>query len=121
MMDMSTTNQTSMDIFREILDGGKPVTLYSANAKTRIPIGTIHRHFKQLEKTEKIRIYESVQTGRKKIKYGPTIYGMIHFYDVFIPLFGRSFGRACWSTTIASGEKNGTPVATTPRMGASGA
>ena len=77
---MSTINQTSMDIFREILDGGKPVTLYSANVKTRIPIGTIHRHFKQLEKTEKIRIYESVDTGRKKIKYGPTIYGMIHFY-----------------------------------------
>ena len=77
---MSTTNQTSMDIFREILDGGKPVTLYSANAKTKIPIGTIHRHFKQLEKTERIRVYESVDTGRKKIKYGPTIYGMIHFY-----------------------------------------
>ena len=50
MLDMSTTNQTSMDIFREILNDGKPVTLYSANAKTRIPIGTIHRHFKQLEK-----------------------------------------------------------------------
>ena len=80
MLDMSTTNQTSMDIFREILDGGSPVTLYSANAKTRIPIGTIHRHFKQLEKTEKIRIYESVHTGRRKIKYGPTVYGMIHFY-----------------------------------------
>ena len=82
MLDMSTTSRTSMDIFREILDGGNPVTLYSANAKTRIPVGTIHRHFKQLEKTEKIRIYESVDTGRRKIKYGPTIYGMIHFYRI---------------------------------------
>jgi hypothetical protein len=57
-----------------------PLTLYSANSKTRIPIGTIHRHFKQLEKTGKIRIYKSKKKGRKKIEYGPTIYGMLYFY-----------------------------------------
>jgi hypothetical protein len=62
-----------------ILDWG-PLTLYSANAKTRMPIGTIHRHVKLLEKAGKIKAYESKTTGRKKIQYGPTIYGMISFY-----------------------------------------
>lgn len=57
-----------------------PLTLYSANNKTRIPIGTIHRHFKQLSKANKIRVYASKRKGRKKIEYGPTIYGMISFY-----------------------------------------
>ena len=57
-----------------------PLTLYSANSTTRIPIGTIHRHLKQLSKTGRIRVYESKRKGRKKIEYGPTIYGMISFY-----------------------------------------
>ena len=68
-----------MDIFRGIMDYG-PLTLYSANSKTKMPIGTIHRHFKQLEKAGKIRVYESRKKGRKKIEYGPTIYGIISFY-----------------------------------------
>ncbi len=76
---MSTKTKTSADIFRAIMDHG-PLTLYSANTKTRIPIGTIHRHFKQLSKANKIRVYESKRKGRKKIEYGPTIYGMISFY-----------------------------------------
>ena len=76
---MSTKTQTSVDIFRAIMDHG-PLTLYSANNKTRIPIGTIHRHFKQLSKANKIRVYASKRKGRKKIEYGPTIYGMISFY-----------------------------------------
>ncbi|HUT05754.1 MAG TPA: helix-turn-helix domain-containing protein [Nitrosopumilaceae archaeon] len=76
---MSTSQKTSLDIFRHIMDLG-PLSLYSANAKTRIPIGTIHRHIKQLENAGKIRIYESKTDGRKKIQYGPTIYGMIGFY-----------------------------------------
>ena len=79
MADMSTSQKTSMDIFRGIMDYG-PLTLYSANSKTKMPIGTIHRHFKQLEKTGKIRVYESGKKGRKKIEYGPTIYGIISFY-----------------------------------------
>jgi len=76
MADISTTNQTSVDIFKAIMDYG-PLTLYSAKSNTRIPIGTIHRHFKQLNKAGKIRVYESKRKGRKKIEYGPTIYGMI--------------------------------------------
>ena len=79
MADISTTRQTSVDIFKAIMDYG-PLTLYSANTKTRIPIGTIHRHFKQLSKAGKIRVYESKRKGRKKIEYGPTIYGMINIY-----------------------------------------
>ena len=79
MADMSTSQKTSMDIFRGIMDHG-PLTLYSANNKTKMPIGTIHRHFKQLEKTGKIRVYESKDKGRKKIEYGPTIYGVLSFY-----------------------------------------
>ena len=80
MADISTPNHTSLDIFRAIMDNGNSLTLYSANSKTRIPIGTIHRHFKQLEKAGKIRVYESKRKGRKKIEYGPTIQGMISFY-----------------------------------------
>jgi len=76
MADISTTAQTSVDIFKAIMDYG-PLTLYSANSNTRIPIGTIHRHFRQLSKAGKIRVYESKRKGRKKIEYGPTIYGMI--------------------------------------------
>ena len=79
MADISTSQKISMDIFRGIMDHG-PLTLYSANSKTKMPIGTIHRHFKQLEKTGKIRAYESKKKGRKKIEYGPTIYGIISFY-----------------------------------------
>ena len=79
MADISTAAQTSMDIFRAIMDHG-PLTLYSANSKTRMPIGTIHRHFKQLSKSGKIRVYESKRNGRKKIEYGPTIYGIIKAY-----------------------------------------
>jgi len=79
MADISTKTHTSVDIFRAIMDYG-PLTLYSANNKTRIPIGTIHRHFKQLSKANKIRVYASKRKGRKKIEYGPTIYGMISFY-----------------------------------------
>ncbi|MGI0056216.1 MAG: winged helix-turn-helix domain-containing protein [Nitrosarchaeum sp.] len=76
---MSTSQKTAMDIFRGIMEYG-PLTLYSANAKTKMPIGTIHRHFKQLEKTGKIRIYESKKKGRKKIEYGPTMYGILSLY-----------------------------------------
>lgn len=76
---MSTQVRASADIFRAIMDYG-PLTLYSANGKTRIPLGTIHRHFKQLSKAGKIRVYQSSQKGRRKIEYGPTLYGMISFY-----------------------------------------
>lgn len=76
---MSASEKTSLDIFRSIMDLG-PLTLYLANSKTKIPIGTIHRHIKHLEKVGKIRVYTSNTKGRKKIQYGPTIFGIISFY-----------------------------------------
>ena len=79
MANISTANQTTLDIFKAIMDHG-PLTLYSANSKTGIPIGTIHRHFGQLNKSGKIRVYKSKSKGRKKIEYGPTIYGIIKTY-----------------------------------------
>jgi len=79
MVDMSKAAGTTLDIFRAIMDEG-PLTLYSTNSKTRIPIGTIHRHFKQLNKLKKIRVYKSKNKGRKKIEYGPTMYGIISAY-----------------------------------------
>ena len=79
MADISTSSRTSMDIFKAIMDNG-PLSLYSANSKTRISIGTIHRHFKQLSNLGKIRVYESQRKGRKRIIYGPTIQGMISLY-----------------------------------------
>lgn len=79
MVNISTASQTSLDIFKAIMDHG-PLTLYSANSKTGVPIGTIHRHFGQLSKSGKIRVYESKKKGRKKIEYGPTVYGIIKAY-----------------------------------------
>lgn len=79
MTDMSTSHSVSMDIFMKIMDFG-PQTLYSTNASTGISIATIHRHIKQLEDSGKIKIYQSASKGRKKIEYGPTLYGIISFY-----------------------------------------
>lgn len=79
MMDISTSEKTSLDILRGIIEWG-PLTLYSANAKTKLSIGTLHRHIRKLEEEGKIRIYELKTKGRKKIEYGPTLYGMISLY-----------------------------------------
>ena len=80
MSDISKAQQTSLDIFKAIMDNGSPLTLYSANSITRIPIGTIHRHFKMLEDTARIRPYQTDSDGRKKKEYGPTLYGITMCY-----------------------------------------
>lgn len=77
---MSKTNPISADIFRLIADMG-PLTLYSANSESDIPIGTIHRHFKELKESGKIRIYKIGKGQRRKIPYGPTVYGFIVQYS----------------------------------------
>ena len=79
MSDISKAQQTSLDIFKAIMSNG-PLTLYSANAITRIPIGTIHRHFRILEETSRIRPYQTDSDGRKKKEYGPTMYGITMCY-----------------------------------------
>ena len=80
-MDISTSNRTSSDIFRLILDKG-PLTLYSASASSSIPLGTIHRHFREMEQNGKIKIYEKKQNGRQKKPYGPTVHGFVFFYGL---------------------------------------
>ena len=79
MADISISKDTSADIFRLILDNG-PLTLYVANKKSDLALGTIHRHFKQLQETAKIQQYD-VGGKRKKIAYGPTVFGFVYFYD----------------------------------------
>jgi hypothetical protein len=56
-----------------------PLTLYSANQKSSLAIGTIHRHFKQLQESAKIKVYH-VDGKRKKVAYGPTVFGFVSFY-----------------------------------------
>lgn len=79
---MSKKNSTSADIFRLIIDSG-PLTLYLANSKSQIPIGTIHRHFKELKKSGKIKVYDVKGSGeRRKMPFGPTLYGFISHYGI---------------------------------------
>lgn len=77
---MSTHDQTQQNLFRTILDEG-PLTLYMANIKSSSPIGTIHRHFREMINTKKIKIYTKLEDkSRRKIHYGPTLLGIIYFY-----------------------------------------
>ena len=78
-MDISAHDKTALELFKIVINKG-PLTLYSANSRSNMPIGTIHRHFKEMIETEKIMIYEISQAGRKKISYGPTVFGFIYFY-----------------------------------------
>lgn len=80
-MDMSTHEKTQVRLFRTILDEG-PLTLYSANSKSKSPIGTIHRHFKEMVKHKWIKTYTELKdTSRRKIHYGPTLLGVVYFYS----------------------------------------
>lgn len=79
---MSTHAKTQSSLFRAILDDG-PLTLYTANRTSSNPIGTIHRHFKEMVEAKRIKAYvKSSDTSRRKIHYGPTLLGIIHFYSV---------------------------------------
>ena len=78
-MDISTYDKTALELFTIIINKG-PITLYATNTSSKIPIGTIHRHLKEMISTEKIKVYDIAQSGRKKIEYGPTVYGFIYFY-----------------------------------------
>lgn len=80
-MDMSTHEKTQVSLFTTILEEG-PLTLYAANAKASSPIGTIHRHFKEMEGAGWIKAYSGLNDTRRKIHYGPTLLGVIHFYSL---------------------------------------
>ena len=77
-MDISNSTQSSLDIFRLMIDQG-PLTLYSASIQSSFPLGTIHRHFKEMERSEKIILYDDHSNGRKKKPYGPTVFGLIYY------------------------------------------
>ena len=76
---MSPHEKTQSALFRTVLDEG-PLTLYAANSKSASPIGTIHRHFKQMIESKWLKVYSSQDKSRRKIPYGPTLLGVIHFY-----------------------------------------
>lgn len=77
---MSMHEKTQIGLFRIILEEG-PLTLYAANSKSNSPIGTIHRHFKQMIESKWIKVYARLEDkSRRKIPYGPTLLGLIHFY-----------------------------------------
>jgi len=78
-LDILTHDKTALELFTIIINKG-PITLYTINTTSKIPIGTIHRHLKGMITTEKIKVYDVAQSGRKKIAYGPTVYGFIYFY-----------------------------------------
>ncbi|HEX5457906.1 MAG TPA: ArsR family transcriptional regulator [Candidatus Nitrosotalea sp.] len=80
-MDISSHDQTALELFKVLINKG-PLTLYSANTLSNMPIGTIHRHFKEMIRTEKIMVYQTSTSGRKKISYGPTVYGFVYFYTM---------------------------------------
>lgn len=80
-MDISHHDKTAVRLFKLILTDG-PITLYKATSESDIPIGTIHRHFKEMEEGKKIRIYLHSSDGRKKIAYGPTLYGFVYFFRI---------------------------------------
>lgn len=80
-MDRSNYEKTQSNLFKVILDEG-PLTLYTANSKTQNPLGTIHRHFKAMLESKWVKVYSSLEdTSRGKIHYGPTLLGIIHFYN----------------------------------------
>ena len=83
MMEISQSERLDLEIFELILTRG-PITVYSAS-KSGIPLPTIHRHFKQMEKEEEIAIYrkEPHQSGNPKKLYGPTIMGILGFSAEF--------------------------------------
>lgn len=76
-MDISNSVRTSLDIFRLVIDHG-PLTLYSASTQSKFPLGTIHRHFSDMERSGRILVYES-SGGRKKKPYGPTVFGLVYY------------------------------------------
>ena len=77
-MDISNSAQTSLDIFRLIIDHG-PLTLYSANTQSSFPLGTIHRHFEKMRRAERITPYVGAPGGRKRKPYGPTVFGFVYY------------------------------------------
>jgi len=83
-MEISQSERLDAEIFDLILTKG-PITVYSASKESGVSLPTIHRHFKQMEKDEEIKIYrtEPHQSGNPKKLYGPKIKGIYNFSGDF--------------------------------------
>ena len=83
-MEISQSERLDQEIFDLVLTRG-PITVYSASKESGISLTTIHRHFKQMEKEEEIKIYrtEPHQSGNPKKLYGPTNNGILGFCSEF--------------------------------------
>ena len=83
-MEISQSERLHVDIFDLVLTKG-PITVYSASKESGISLPTIHRHLKQMEKDEQIKIYrkEPHQSGNPKKLYGPTSTGIFEFCSNF--------------------------------------
>jgi len=79
-MEISQSERLDAAIFELILSKG-PITVYSASKESGMSLPTIHRHFKQMEKDEEIKIYrtEPHQSGNPKKLYGPKMKGVLNF------------------------------------------
>ena len=77
-MEVSQSERLDLEIFDLILTKG-PITVYLASKESEISLTTIHRHFKQMEKNQTIKIYreEPHPSGNPKKLYGPTIDGIL--------------------------------------------
>ncbi len=80
-VEMSAYEQKASEIFKLILEDGKPKTSYDLIFKKNQPTATVHRHLKRMLKENQIVVYGEKHL-RKKKPYGPTLYGIISFYGI---------------------------------------
>ena len=83
-MDISDIDTFEFELFQLMIDNG-PITVYSLSNLSNRAHPTVHRHFKQFEEEEYIRVYrtEDHRTGQKKKFYGPTVIGIFWFCTLF--------------------------------------
>ncbi len=83
-MDISDMDSFEFELFQLMIDNG-PITGYSLSSISSRAYPTIHRHIKQLEEDEYIRIYrtEEHKSGQTKKFYGPTLKGIFWFCTLF--------------------------------------
>ena len=82
-MDISASDITMAELFKTLASNG-PSTVYSIANDKHIPQPTVHRIFKNLEKSQIIQVYKEDKVhGRRRIFYGPTVNGILGMYCLF--------------------------------------
>ena len=82
-MDISASDITMAELFKTLASNG-PSTVYSIANEKHIPQPTVHRIFKNLEKSQIIQVYKEDKVhGRRRIFYGPTVNGILGMYCLF--------------------------------------